>query len=65
MVDHGKGYETLYAHCSRLAVTIGQTVSAGKIVAYVGRTGVATGPHLHFEVRKNGVYKNPLKYLKN
>ena len=65
MVDHGKGYETLYAHCSKLAVTTGQTVSAGKIVAYVGRTGVATGPHLHFEVRKNGVYKNPLKYLKN
>ena len=65
MVDHGKGYETLYAHCSKLAVTTGQTVSAGKIVAYVGRTGVATGPHLHFEVRKNGVYRNPLKYLKN
>ena len=65
MVDHGKGYETLYAHCSKLAVTTGQTVSTGKIVAYVGRTGVATGPHLHFEVRKNGVYRNPLKYLKN
>ncbi len=65
MVDHGKGYETLYAHCSRLAVTTGQTVVAGKIVAYVGRTGVATGPHLHFEVRKNGVYQNPLRYLKN
>ena len=65
MVDHGKGYETLYAHCSKLAVTTGQTVSTGKIVAYVGRTGVATGPHLHFEVRKNGIYKNPLRYLKN
>ena len=65
MVDHGKGYETLYAHCSRLAVTTGQIVSAGKIVAYVGRTGVATGPHLHFEVRKNGAYQNPLRYLKN
>jgi murein DD-endopeptidase MepM/ murein hydrolase activator NlpD len=65
LVDHGKGYETLYAHCSKLAVTTGQTVSTGKIVAYVGRTGVATGPHLHFEVRKNGVYRNPLKYLKN
>ena len=65
MVDHGKGYETLYAHCSKLAVTAGQTVTAGKIVAYVGKTGMATGPHLHFEVRKNGVYRNPLKYLKN
>ena len=65
MVDHGKGYETLYAHCSRIAVSTGQTVYAGKIVAYVGRTGVATGPHLHFEVRKNGVYQNPLRYLKN
>lgn len=65
MVDHGKGYETLYAHCSKLAVTIGQSVNVGKTIAYVGRTGVATGPHVHFEVRKNGVYQNPLKYLKN
>ena len=65
MVDHGKGYETLYAHCSRIAVTTGQTVNTGKVVAYVGRTGVATGNHLHFEVRKNGVYQNPLRYLKN
>ena len=65
MVDHGKGYETLYAHCSKLSVSIGQTVNTGKIIAYVGRTGVATGPHLHFEVRKNGIYQNPLKYLKN
>jgi murein DD-endopeptidase MepM/ murein hydrolase activator NlpD len=65
MVDHGKGYETLYAHCSKIAVSVGQTVHAGKTVAYVGRTGVATGPHLHFEVRKNGVYQNPLRYLKN
>lgn len=65
MVSHGNGYETLYAHCSKLAVSAGQTVKAGKTVAYVGRTGVATGPHVHFEVRKNGVYQNPLKYLKN
>ena len=65
MVDHGKGYETLYAHCSKIAVKTGQSVSTGKTVAYVGRTGVATGPHVHFEVRKNGVYQNPLRYLKN
>ncbi len=65
MVDHGRGYETLYAHCSKLSVSMGQSVNAGKILAYVGRTGVATGPHLHFEVRKNGVYQNPLRYLKN
>lgn len=65
MVDHGKGYETLYAHCSRLSVTAGQKVNAGKVIAYVGRTGVATGPHLHFEVRKNGAFKNPLRYFKN
>ena len=65
MVDHGRGYETLYAHCSKLSATVGQTVSAGKIIAYVGRTGVATGPHLHFEVRKNGAYQNPMRYLKN
>lgn len=65
VVDHGNGYETLYAHCSKLAVTAGQAVTTGKTIGYVGRTGVATGSHLHFEVRKNGVYRNPLKYLKN
>lgn len=65
MVDHGNGYETLYGHCSKLNAKEGQVVSTGKTIAYVGRTGVATGPHLHFEVRKNGSYQNPMRYFKN
>lgn len=65
MVDHGNGIETLYGHCSKLLASTGQSVAAGKIIGKVGRTGVATGPHLHFEVRKNGAYQNPFRYFKN
>ncbi|MBQ7903695.1 MAG: M23 family metallopeptidase [Oscillospiraceae bacterium] len=55
IVEHG-GYQTLYAHCSRLNVSVGQQVQKGQIIAYVGSTGNSTGPHLHFEV-KNGNYR--------
>ena len=55
IVEHG-GYQTLYAHCSRLIVSVGQQVQKGQIIAYVGSTGNSTGPHLHFEV-KNGNYR--------
>lgn len=55
IVEHG-GYQTLYAHCSRLLVSVGQQVQKGQIIAYVGSTGNSTGPHLHFEV-KNGNYR--------
>ena len=52
-IDHGGGLTTLYAHCSNICVTVGQQVLAGQVVAYVGQTGRATGPHLHFEIQKS------------
>ncbi len=62
-VDHGHGYETHYAHCSKMLVRTGQQVSKGQIIAKVGNTGYSTGPHLHFEVVANGVHRNPIKFL--
>lgn len=64
MIDHGSGVVTLYGHNSALKVTAGQKVKGGTVIALVGSTGQSTGPHSHFEVRKNGEYTDPVKWLK-
>ena len=63
VVSHGNGIETYYGHCSKLYVSVGQTVSQGEVISAVGNTGNSTGPHLHLEVRVNGVAYNPQNYL--
>ena len=63
IIDHGGGISTLYAHQSRLGASVGQLVNRGDIIGFVGRTGTATGNHLHFEVRVNGTATNPRNYL--
>ncbi len=63
IVSHGNGVETYYAHCSKILVSVGQTVSEGDTIALVGSTGNSTGNHLHFEIRINGKAINPQKYL--
>ena len=63
VIDHGNGFETLYAHLDPLAVSQGQSVEQGQVIGYVGLTGHTTGYHLHFEVHLNGQVVNPLDYL--
>lgn len=59
-LDHGGGYATAYAHMSRIAVPGGARVHAGQVIGYVGSTGLSTGPHLHYELYRNGAVVNPL-----
>ena len=63
VINHGNGQQTLYAHAESLNVYVGQYVSQGDVIAYVGSTGWSTGPHLHFEIRINGSHVNPMLYL--
>ena len=63
LIYHGGGFATFYAHMSGFAVGQGQMVKRGQVIGYVGATGMATGPHLHFEVRINGIAQNPLGYI--
>jgi murein DD-endopeptidase MepM/ murein hydrolase activator NlpD len=62
-VSHGNGVVTVYAHQSRIGVAVGQHVGTGEVIGYVGHTGLAAGPHLHFEVRVNGTAYDPLKFV--
>jgi murein DD-endopeptidase MepM/ murein hydrolase activator NlpD len=64
IISHSSGYSTRYGHCSSILVRKGQYVKAGQLIARVGATGIATGNHLHFEIRKNGKTVNPQTYLK-
>jgi LysM repeat protein len=63
IVNHGNGFETLYAHLSEIRVIAGQGVQRGHLIGLMGSTGRSTGPHLHFEVRQGGVKRNPLGFL--
>ena len=63
MINHGGGVYTVYMHMSSIAVSVGQEVSRGETVGAVGSTGYSTGPHLHFGLRINGTYVNPLSYV--
>jgi murein DD-endopeptidase MepM/ murein hydrolase activator NlpD len=65
IINHGFGYETLYAHMSRIIVKPGQKVIRGQVIGYVGNTGSSTGPHCHYEVIKNGNKINPINYFFN
>ena len=63
-IDHGNGLKTRFAHLSRIQVRVGEEVSAGQRIGASGNTGRSTGPHLHYEVRKDGQAVNPMRYLK-
>lgn len=62
-IDHGNGFHTVYGHMSRVLVVSGEVVSPGQQIGLMGSTGRSTGPHLHFEIRYQGVAQNPLDFL--
>ena len=61
---HNDTYQTQYSHCSAIAVTNGQVVKKGQVIAYIGSTGNSTGNHIHFEVYQNGSQVDPLSYFR-
>lgn len=63
IIDHGNGVYTIYMHSSKLLASVGQDVNQGQMIALVGSTGMSTGPHLHFSIKLNGQYVNPLNYV--
>jgi murein DD-endopeptidase MepM/ murein hydrolase activator NlpD len=63
ILDHGDGVQTLYGHNSELLVDVGETVYRGQTIAYVGSTGMSTGPHIHWEIRINGQHIDPMPYV--
>ncbi len=65
LIDHGFGYQTLYAHMNSIGVLVGSTVKRGQVIGAVGNTGDSTGPHLHYEVHKGGHHVNPIDYFYN
>lgn len=65
VVNHGFGYETLYAHMVRIKARVGTRVKRGEVIGYVGSTGKSTGPHLHYEVHKNGTQLDPIYFFYN
>lgn len=65
IINHGYSYKSVYAHLSKKAVKAGQKVKRGQIIGYVGNTGLSLGPHLHYEIIKNGSYVNPVHYFFN
>lgn len=65
VISHGYGYKTIYAHLSGFNVKKGQKVKRGEVIGYLGNSGISTGPHLHYEVRKNNITMNPLNYYFN
>ena len=65
IVNHGYGYETLYGHMVRVKARNGQSVKRGEVIGWVGSTGKSTGPHLHYEVHKNGSKIDPVYFFYN
>jgi murein DD-endopeptidase MepM/ murein hydrolase activator NlpD len=65
MINHGFGYQTIYAHMYRIKARVGDKVKRGEVIGYVGNTGKSTGPHCHYEVHRNGVPVDPIYYFYN
>jgi len=63
IVNHGNGFQTLYAHLSVISVSVGQSVAKGQRVGLMGNTGFSTGPHLHFEIREGSQLRDPLDFV--